>query len=212
MLRNHLLKVLTLATFCTACTTKQAPTLTFPAAVVAAQQQQHYRTALWCIYTSHLNSEYLERRNSPDSDSIRAMFRQLLTVPRHLKQLEKRGPSTCFQFELDFTKPAQASLVERLCGYGHGRYFLGLAPLSAIWVNNQSGLIDSVKDYLGIRRSAGPAMKQVQGKWVVIGPADSRNLPYNLNEPCKVAFLQQHQDQLNPELRQLCREKDIVSH
>jgi hypothetical protein len=52
MLRNHLLKALTLATFCTACATKQAPTLTYPAAVVAAQQQQHYRTALWCLYHS----------------------------------------------------------------------------------------------------------------------------------------------------------------
>lgn len=210
MLHKHLLRALTLAILITACTTKKESTLTYPAVVVAAHQQAHYRTALWCVYTSHLNSSVLEQNAS--SDSIRARCRQLLAAQRHFRLLESKGACTCFRFALDFTSPAQRSLLKRLMYDSDSRQLNKLSPIAAVWVNNQSGIIDSVLTYEGIRYWAGPIKKQVNGKWVTVAPADSRKLPYNLDEPCKVAFLQQHQEQLNTELRQLCQEKGIVPH
>lgn len=183
-----------------ACTTKKESTLTYPAAVIAAHQEQYYRTALWCVYTKDLDSAVF--RKKWQVDSIQALQRQLLAVKRHLEQLEERNGHIRFEFGFDFKSPAERALLAKLCsnswGYNpHNRLF----PVAAVWVNKQDGLIDSVLNYNNIRSSAGPPPR-FPGK---------REMPWNRDQPCKAAFLQQNKAWLNTDLLQLCQDKNIVS-
>jgi hypothetical protein len=138
------------------CTTKTASTLLYPPAVVAAHQEPHYRTALWCVYTSRLDSSAF--RKKAQTDSIQALQRELLTVKRHLKHIEKRGSSIRFEFGFDFKDPTEIALMEKLCGYSCGiNAHNQLSPTAAVWVNEKDGLIDSVLNYNNLLFSAGPA-------------------------------------------------------
>jgi hypothetical protein len=182
-----------------ACTTKKESTLTYPAAVVAAHQEQYYRTALWCVYTKGLDSTVF--RKKAQVDSIQALQRQLLTIKRHLEKVDQRGTCIRFTFGLDFKTPTQLALMNKLCGYScgynpHNR----LSPVAAVWVNKQDGLIDSVLNYNNIQSSAGPPPR-FPGK---------REMPWNRDQPCKAAFLQQNKAWLNADLLQLCQDKNIV--
>jgi hypothetical protein len=183
-----------------ACTPKKESTLLYPAAVVAAHQEPYYRTALWCVYTKDLDSTVFRKKGQVDS--IQALQRQLLAVTRHLEQLDERNGCIRFEFGLDFKSPAEQALMYKLCGYScgynpHNR----LSPVAAVWVNKQDGLIDSVLDYNNIQSSTGPPPR-FPGK---------REMPWNRDQPCKAAFLQQNEVWLNADLRQLCQDKNIIS-
>ena len=183
-----------------ACTTNRESNLPYPAAVVAAHQEQHYRTALWCVYTKGLDSAVF--RKESHRDSIQALQRQLLAVKRHLEHIEKRGGSIRFKFGLDFKSPAERALMAKLCGFSCGINARNrLSPVSAVWVNGQDGLIDSVLDYNNLLHYAGPSPR-FPGK---------REMPWNKDQPCKAAFLQQHKAWLNADLLRLCQDKNIVS-
>jgi hypothetical protein len=190
-----LLGVLTLA-----CTAKKESTLPYPAVVVAAHHEQLYRTALWCVYTKDLDSAVF--RKKAQVDSIQALQRQLLAIKRHLEQVDQRGSCIRFTFGSNFKTPTQLALMNKLCGYScgynpHNR----LSPVAAVWVNEKDGLIDSVLDYNNITHSTGPPPR-FPGK---------QYMPWNRDQPCKAAFLQQNKAWLNADLLQLCQDKNIVS-
>ena len=197
-----------------ACAAKKESTLNYPAAVIAAHQEQHYRTALWYVYTKGLDSAvfrnyvYTKGRYSAvfkkkaQVDSIQALQRQLLGVERHLEQIDKRGGTIRFTFGSDFKTPAQQTFMYKLCGYSCGyNPRNSLSPVAAVWVNEQDGLIDSVLDYNNILYSAGSPTRS----------AGRRAMPWNRDQPCKAAFLQQNKAWLNANLLQLCQTKNIVS-
>lgn len=203
-----------LAVLPAACTPQKKSTLTYPAAVVAAHCEPQYRTALWYVYTKGLDSAVFKHyvytnglasavsRKKAQVDSIQALQRQLLGVERHLQQIEQRGGSIRFKFGLDFKTAAQLALVYKLCGYSCGyNPRSSLSPVAAVWVNERDGLIDSVLDYNNIIQSASP-LPRFPGK---------RAMPWNQDQPCKAAFLQQNKAWLNAELRALCQEKNLVA-
>jgi hypothetical protein len=196
-----------------ACTPQKESTLTYPAAVVAAHYEQQYRTALWYVYTKGLDSKVFKKyvyangqystvfRQKAQVDSIQALQRQLLGLERHLKQIDKRGGSVRFTFDSDFKTPAQRAFMYKLCGYSCGyNPRNSLSPVAAVWVNEHDGLIDSVLDYNNIIRTAGlPSSLPTK-----------RAMPWNQDQPCKAAFLQQNQAWLNTDLRQLCQAKHLL--
>ena len=195
------------------CTTKKESKLTYPVAVVAAHQEQHYRTALWCVYTSRLDGiGFNENSEKARVDSIQALQRQLLTVKRHLKQVEKRGGSLRFEFDFsDFKTPVERALMSKLCGYSCGiNPYNRLSPVAAVWVNEKDGLIDSVLNFNNLLYYAGSYTEWVNGQRIVIN-LDKRKMSWNRDEPYKTTFLQQNKAWLNTDLLQLCRDKNIVA-
>ena len=197
---QQLLGVLLLGLLAVACTPNKESTLTYPAAVVAAHHEQHYRTALWCVYTKNLDSAVF--RKSPQLDSIQTLQRHLLAIKCHLERIDERGESIRFKFNLDFKSPVERVLLAKLCGYSCGyNPHNKLSPVAAVWVNKQDGLIDSVLDYNNIVHSAGPPPR-FPGK---------REMPWNRDQPCKAAFLRQNKAWLNADLLALCRDKSIIS-
>jgi len=54
-------------------------------------------------------------------------------------------------------------------------------------------------------------MTLVAGKWKRTGPPDRRMFSYNVDQPCKAAFLQANRQQLHWDLRLLCLEKGIIA-
>lgn len=182
-----------------ACTPEKESTLPYPAIVVATHHEQLYRTVLWCVYTKDLDSAVF--REKAQVDSIQTLQRQLLAIKRHLEQVDQRGPCIRFTFGADFKTSTQLALMDKLCGYSCGyNPHNKLSPVAAVWVNEKDGLIDSVKDYNNIIHSAGPPPRF----------PSKRHMPWNRDQPCKAAFLQQNRAWLNADLLQLCQDKNIV--
>lgn len=197
-----------LAASATACTPQPNTAFVYPQAVVAAHEQARYKTALWCTYTSLLDSSVFKK--DPLNDSLAATLRGWLAIRRKLRSIEKDSQTTCFRFDLG--RPS--STVMRLYNNAHryaGRTGRGLPVTVGVWVNRKDGLIDSVLDCDNIKRYAGPRMTLVAGKWKRTGPPDRRMFSYNVDPPCKAVFLQANSQHLHWDLRLLCLEKGIIA-
>ena len=152
--------------------------------VVEAHEQAHYKTALWCVYTSYLDSGTF--RKKPLHDSLWVTLQKLIAFPRTIQSISKGPQETLFRFNWDFHGRASERLFNNV--YLYAPTYWHLSPVVAVWVNNKDGLIDSVTNGNNITAWPGPQMELVQGRWKKSGPVDRKKFSYNLDQPCKTAF------------------------
>ncbi|GAB3573397.1 hypothetical protein [Hymenobacter daeguensis] len=188
-----------------ACAQQQEKAFPYPKMVVDAHEQAHYKTALWCAYTSYLDSSVCKRQ--PLHDSLRAALQQLVSYHRTLLRVNKGPEETEFHFNWNFHGRAAEGLFNNCRKYAPNAS--QFSPVVAVWVNNKDGLIDSVLDGNNVRYSPGPAISQVDGKWHITGPPDRNNFSYNIDQPCKAAFLRANRNRLSGDLLLLCKERKI---
>ncbi|MFD2718127.1 hypothetical protein ACFST9_05335 [Hymenobacter monticola] len=197
-----------LASGVAACTEHRNPAFVYPPSVVAAHEQAHYKTALWCTYTSLLDSSVFKKE--PLNDSLAATLRGWLAVRRKLESIKQDSLTTCFRFKL--AGPSSTILRFYNNSYRYGNTAFGLPVTIAVWVNRKDGLIDSVLDCYNRRRSAGFPVSFTEGRWQRTGPIDRKLFSYNVDQPCKAAFLQANSEKLRWDVRLLCIEKGILPH
>lgn len=193
------------ASLCMTGCAEQTRPFPYPAVVVQASEQQHYKTALWSVYTSVLDNPVLRK---PSSDSVQRTLEGLVSLNQRLVKLERGVGTTCFRFEpVDQPGLSVRRLWDNCMRYGPRPS--GFQPLVAVWVNQRDGLIDSVLNFNGIRFSNRVKVLE-KGRWVSKEGYKSRLLLYHTDSPFKRAFLQTHKARLAPDLRQLCHEKGIL--
>jgi hypothetical protein len=209
MALQRTLTAVALAASVAACVPDKEPAFAYPKAVIDAHEQAHYKTALWCAYTSLLDSSAFSK--APLNDSLKSTLQGWLTIRRKLTHLEKGSQTTYFRFGLDGPISTVLRLYDNGYRYG-GRTARGLPLTVGVWVNKKDGLIDSVLDCDNLRMSPGPTISLIAGRWKPTGRPDRKAFSYNVDQPCKAAFLQASSKQLSAELRELCLEKHIISH
>jgi hypothetical protein len=201
----HKLLVTVGASLCLGSCTEQPPPFPYPPAVVQAGEQQRYKTALWSVSTSFLDSTVFWQ---PPSDSVWRTLEGLVSLEQRLVKLERGAGTTCFRFHpVDRPGLSVLRLWENCFRYGPpGR---GFQPLVAVWVNQRDGLIDSVLTIHNIRYS-GALFNIVQGRMALMEQRKARLQLFHTNSPFKRAFLRAHQARLAPDLQRLCHEKGIL--
>lgn len=185
------------------CAEKTASSFPYPPSVVTAREQLHYKTALWCVYTSYLDSAVFWR---PPSDSVWRTLQGLVALPQRLKALDRGPGTTAFRFEV--RSPALGRLWGNCRKYGPPPF--GFKPLVAVWVNEHDGRVDSVLDIHNVRASPGPVLVRKKGRVTWVWQADARIRLFNADQPFKAAFLRANRNSLPYDLRLLCQEKGII--
>ena len=185
------------------CTEKTAPAFPYPPGVVKAHEQLRYKTALWSVYTSYLDSAVFWR---PPSDSLWRTLQGLVTLPQRLTTLDHGPGTTCFRFEA--RSPATVRLWGNCMKYGPPPF--GIKPLVAVRVNRRDGRVDSVLDIHNIRSSPGPVLARENGRVTRVWQADARIRLFNTDQPFKAAFLWANRHRLPNDLRLLCQEKGVI--
>jgi hypothetical protein len=184
---------------------EHSPAFPYPAMVVQAGEQQRYKTALWSVSTSFLDSTVFRQ---PSSDSVWRTLQGLVSLKQRLVKLERKGTTTCFQFEpVDQPGLSVLRLWDNCRRYGPPPS--GFQPLVAVWVNQHDGLIDSVLTLTNLLYP-GELQTLQNGRWMPMDRHKSRLLLFHTDSPFKRAFLRAHQARLPPDLRQLCHEKGIL--
>jgi hypothetical protein len=193
------------ASLCMTGCAEQTPPFPYPAAVVQASEQQHYKPALWCLYTIVLDNPVLRK---PQSDSAQRTLENLVSLKQRLVKLERGVGTTCFHFEpVDQPGLSVTRVWDNCMRYGPPPS--GFQPLVSVWVNQRDGLIDSVLNLNNIRYP-GEIRVLEKGHWVIMDRHKSRLLEFHTDSPFKRTFLQTHKARLAPDLRQLCHEKGLL--
>jgi hypothetical protein len=183
---------------------KQPPPFPYPAAVQAGEQQ-HYKTALWSVSTSFLDSAVFRQ---PPSDSLWRTLEGLVSLKQRLVTVERGAGTTCFRFEpVDRPGLSVVQIWGNCLRYGPPP--MGIQPLVTVWVNQRDGLIDSVLNLNNVF-STGDQIQLEKGRWVPVERHQSRRRLFHTDSPFKRAFLRAHQARLAPDLQRLCREKGIL--
>jgi hypothetical protein len=173
--------------------------------VVQAGAQEAYKTALWSVSTSFLDSTVFWQ---PPGDSVWSTLEGLVSLEQRLVKLERGAGTTCFRFQT-VERPGLSllRLWDNCRRYGPPPN--GFQPLVAVWVNQRDGLIDSVLNLNNIQYT-GEVRNLEKGLWVPVERRKARLLLFHTDSPFKRAFLRAHRAHLAPDLQQLCYEKGVL--
>lgn len=194
------------ASLCLSGCAEQSPPFPYPPAVMQVGEQQRYKTALWSVSTSFLDSTMFWQ---PPGDSVWRTLEGLVSLEQRLVKLERGAGTTCFRFApVDRPGLPLWRLWNNCLRYGPPAH--GLRPLVAVWVNQHDGRVDSVLDIHNIRSSPGPVLVRENGRVTRVWQADARIRLFNTDQPFKAAFLRANRNRLPYDLRLLCQEKGII--
>ncbi|HEX8327140.1 MAG TPA: hypothetical protein VF629_06350 [Hymenobacter sp.] len=187
------------------CTEQPSP-IAYPPAVVQAGEQQRYKTALWSVSTSFLDSTVFWQ---PPGDSVWRTLEGLVSLEQRLVKLERGTGTTSFRFQPVEQPGMPLWRLWNNC-FRYGPPNGGFRPLVEVWVNQRDGLIDSTLAINNIISTGFGRKLNEKGDWMPMNRREARLLQFHTDSPFKRAFLRAHYAELPSNLQRLCHENGIL--